>query len=71
LDDEFGMPADKKTYRRITVFDSDEDLEEWERDQLAQQSSLRADGDEPSAVAGAVGGAGAASRAVAVGGGDN
>jgi P4 family phage/plasmid primase-like protien len=53
LDDEFGMPADKKTYRRITVFDSDEDLEEWEREQLAQQSSLRADGDEPGAVGGA------------------
>lgn len=31
LDDEYGVPTDKKTYRRIMVFDSDEDIDEFER----------------------------------------
>lgn len=30
LDEEFGVPADKKTYRRIRIFDTDEDVEEWD-----------------------------------------
>jgi P4 family phage/plasmid primase-like protien len=32
LDDEFGVPYDKKTYKRIRVFDSDEDIEEYEKE---------------------------------------
>ena len=31
MDDEFGAPYDKKTYKRIQVFESDEDIEEYER----------------------------------------
>ena len=31
LDDEYGVPTDKKTYRRVMVFDSDEDIDEFER----------------------------------------
>jgi P4 family phage/plasmid primase-like protien len=31
IDEEFGVPADKKTYRRIRIFESDEELEEWEQ----------------------------------------
>ena len=32
LDDEYGVPSDKKTYKRIRLFESDEDLEDWERE---------------------------------------
>lgn len=32
LDDEFGAPADKKTYKRLRLFESDEDLEEFEKE---------------------------------------
>ena len=32
LDDEFGVPADKKTYRRVRLFESDEDLDEYEKE---------------------------------------
>jgi P4 family phage/plasmid primase-like protien len=32
MDDEFGVPYDKKTYRRIRAFDSDEELEAYERE---------------------------------------
>jgi hypothetical protein len=52
LDDEFGMPADKKTYRRIMVFESDEELEEWERER--EGGAGRVVGDGP--VGGAGGG---------------
>ena len=31
LDDEFGVPHDKKTYKRICVFDNDEDIDEFDR----------------------------------------
>lgn len=31
LDDEFGTPQDKKTYRRVHLFDSDEDIEEYDQ----------------------------------------
>jgi P4 family phage/plasmid primase-like protien len=37
LDDEYGVPADKKTYKRIRLFESDEDLEDWEREQAATE----------------------------------
>ena len=40
LDDEFGVPADKKTYRRVRLFESDEDLEEYERE-LAEEEGSR------------------------------
>jgi hypothetical protein len=34
MDDEFGEAKDlKKTYRRIQVFDSDEDVEEFDKEQ--------------------------------------
>ncbi len=32
LDDEFGQPFDKKTYKRIILFTSDEEIEEYEND---------------------------------------
>ena len=32
LDDEYGVPADKKTYKRIRLFESDEDMEDWEKE---------------------------------------
>jgi hypothetical protein len=37
LDDEYGVPADKETYKRIRLFESDEDLEDWEREQAATE----------------------------------
>lgn len=30
MEEEFGVPADKKTYKRIRIFDTDEDIEEWD-----------------------------------------
>ena len=32
LDDEYGAPADKRTYRRLRLFESDDDLEEFEKE---------------------------------------
>ena len=32
LDDEYGVPADKRTYRRLRLFESDDDLEEFEKE---------------------------------------
>ena len=39
LDDEFGAPYDKKTYRRMRVFDSDEELEEYEKGLLEEKKA--------------------------------
>ena len=35
LEDEYGVPSDKKTFKRIRLFESDEDLEDWEKEQSA------------------------------------
>ena len=32
LDDEYGAPMDKKTYRRVRLFESDDDIEEFEKE---------------------------------------
>ena len=32
MDDEFGAPADKKTYKRLRLFESDEDIEEYDKE---------------------------------------
>jgi P4 family phage/plasmid primase-like protien len=31
MDDEYGAPADKRTYRRVRLFESEEDIEEFEK----------------------------------------
>jgi phage/plasmid-associated DNA primase len=31
MDDEYGAPADKRTYRRVRLFESDEDIEEFDK----------------------------------------
>ena len=33
MEDEYGVPGDKKTFKRLQVFESDEDLEAWEKEQ--------------------------------------
>ena len=35
LDDEFGVPMDKKTYKRMRLFESEEDIEEYEQEMAA------------------------------------
>ena len=32
LEDEYGVPADKKTFKRIRLFESDEDMEDWDKE---------------------------------------
>jgi len=32
MDDEFGAPPDKKTYKRLRLFESDEDIEEYDKE---------------------------------------
>jgi hypothetical protein len=33
MDDEYGAPADKKTYRRVRLFESDDDIEEFDKEE--------------------------------------
>jgi P4 family phage/plasmid primase-like protien len=35
MEDEYGLPADKKTFKRLQVFESDDDVEEWEKETAA------------------------------------
>jgi hypothetical protein len=37
LEEEFGIPADKKTYKRIRIFDTDEEIEEWDAAKLIKE----------------------------------
>jgi P4 family phage/plasmid primase-like protien len=39
LDEEFGVPADKKTYKRVRIFDTDEELEEWESEKSGSSAA--------------------------------
>ena len=39
MEDEFGVPADKKTYRRLRAFDTDEEVEEWDAGRSAAAGS--------------------------------
>jgi P4 family phage/plasmid primase-like protien len=38
LEDEYGVPSDKKTYKRIRLFESDEDLEDWDKEQATMSA---------------------------------
>jgi P4 family phage/plasmid primase-like protien len=38
LEDEFGVPQDKKTFKRIHVFDSDEDVEEFDAERALSKA---------------------------------
>jgi P4 family phage/plasmid primase-like protien len=40
LEEEFGVPADKKTYKRIHIFDTDEEVEEWDTAKLSGVKEL-------------------------------
>jgi hypothetical protein len=59
LNDEFGEPLDKKTYRRVRLFDDDEDIDAYDRE-AREEASVRSGGGKG---AGAGAGAGAANTA--------
>jgi P4 family phage/plasmid primase-like protien len=66
LNDEFGEPLDKKTYRRVRLFDDDEDIDAYDRE-CKEEQAARSEKANPSALAkpgapgrGAGAGAGAA-----------
>ncbi len=46
LDDEFGQPYDRKTYKRVLLFDSDEDIEEYDNSKRLNEDDCEDDDDE-------------------------